>query len=295
MVGQMLKTRYKIPNGRAINALMAGYIGTAAQITVDIFNLSSSEMDKVFHTPGTNNVDVMFNLKRNEEAFKKSRLRFKDIMKYKRNTDTLAICGAGPSLDYHLAEIRDRNLLTVGINKGAIIGNTDIILVADRLVPASWLDKIKTRNKVLFTCPSANFEITNLPWKERYIFKTRLESMPWKYRHVYSRNIVLSTGIHIAYLLGFKKIELYGCDFAYKPGKYYSGEKQHTDDKIFWPSQEGAPYTVTGVDGEEWITNRQFYNHSRNIIALCNLAQNSGYIDIINKSSGIFWFGKRNH
>jgi len=202
------------------------------------------------------------------------------------NSKTLALCGAGPSLEKHIDEIHERDdLEIIGINRAGMHLKKGSMFLMDRCVsPMSFANH---KDMDLLALCYANSDVTEMPWKNVYMFHDdALIDSHWKdtgYPFIYTNSCTTISVLHYAYMCGFNRVEVFGNDFAWQKNYYADKLPEHN------PIEGPIP---VDVNGEKWFTNKMLFDQAHMVKMACKFLENSG-VEIINRSAGIFDWGKK--
>lgn len=148
---------------------------------------------------------------------------------------TCVLLSCGPSLRESLPEIRERakdpDVFTMTINRGFRAFKTDYYFVLDRRGSPDWIPEgADTKGTTLIASTTCN-PFATLPFERRYWGEHMLteKTAPVALLGV-DLALTICDAMMVAYKLGARRIELYGCDYAISG----SAEKDKDGEMFVW-------------------------------------------------------------
>lgn len=252
----------------------------------DFFAMTDYQLDQFMLEGDIKTPDIHHIVTENSRQIRRIHLE-RGIKKIQRiynafENKTIAICGAGESINEHIDELHDREDLTVlAINRANQVIDPDISFIMDRLANPAWYPNYK--DSICITGCFSNWKAIDLDWKDIYLFRDRMMiDTYWhekKFDFLYTLYFTTIPALHFAYKAGFKNVELFGHDFSFKENEYCNQDNARLYEYA----------KVQGVDGELWNVSEQWYWHAIVLRTVCEMARQAG-MNIISRSKGIFFW-----
>jgi len=204
------------------------------------------------------------------------------------------LLSSGPSMADTKIEKKDGEF-TIGFNRSSALGNLDYYYAMDRRGDPAW---------TVGDCPETTF--IGSTTVSRYAVENTYKEMYWAEHYTALKpskcapaamfiSISLPDVMYVAYMLGAREIELYGCDFAlagkqdglnFSDVQYYFNADLQTGLSVR-PQTRPAP--VTGLDGKRTLTTWDLTVQAACTTVMARMLTGS-QVKVVNKTPrGILW------